>query len=251
MLSLKEGWSLTMLRLITDNVMIAYEILHKLRGKRSGKHGYCALKLDMSKAYDRVNWDFINLMMRKMGFPARVINTIIDCISSIQYSVKINGDLHGNILLQRGLHHADPLSPYPFLICLKGLSFLIHQARLRRQLSGVKVSQRGPAITHLLFADDSLLFCKVTNREGSVLREVLRHYELLSGQCINLDKSGLFFSPNSLPADRSQFMTTFGVSECNNVERYLGLPTFVSRNKKGSFQYIKDRMAQTNKDMVC
>lgn len=84
-------------RLITDNVMIAYEILHKLRGKRSGKNGYCALKVDMSKAYDRVSWDFIDLMMRKTGFPVSMINTVMECISSVRYSVKINGELYGNI----------------------------------------------------------------------------------------------------------------------------------------------------------
>lgn len=161
-------------RLITDNVMITYELLHKLRGKRSRKHG-CSLKLDMSKTYDGVNWDFIELMMRKMRFPAAMINTIIDFISLVRYSVKINGELHGTIFPQRGLLKGDPLSSYLFIICSEGLSSLIHQAHCRCHLLGVKVSQRGPTITHLLFADDSLLFCKVTSREATNLREVLRH----------------------------------------------------------------------------
>lgn len=87
-------------------------------------------------------------------------------------------------------------------------------------------------ISQLLFADDSLVFFKTKLGEAEKLREFLRRYELISGQQINFDKSGLFFSPNTTETDRSRLMETFGVRQCHNVETYLGLPTHIDRAKK-------------------
>lgn len=180
-------------RLITDNVLVAYELLHTMRGKRQGKNGCCAFKLDMAKAFDRVNWKFIDNIMRKMMFPAHMITTIMDCISTVTYSVIINGQRYGQFNPSRGLRQGDPISPYLFLICSEGLSALIHQANTLNNITGVRASANGVMISHLLFADDSLVFCKAKKKEAQNLRIILQTYEEISGQQINFEKSFIFF----------------------------------------------------------
>ena len=108
-------------RLIADNVLVAFELMHYLNHKKEGKYSYISIKLDMSKAFDRVKWAFIKGVMEKLGFSQRWINLIIQCVSSVSYSVLINREAHGTITPTRGLCRGDPLSLYLFLI-LQGVS---------------------------------------------------------------------------------------------------------------------------------
>jgi hypothetical protein len=111
--------------LISDNILVAYEITHFLLNKTEGDLGYAALKLDMSKAYDRVEWDFLEKMMRRMGFDENWIRLIMECVSTVSYQIKVNGELIDRFKPERGLRQGDPLSPYLFLICTEGLSALL------------------------------------------------------------------------------------------------------------------------------
>lgn len=90
-------------RLITDNVLVAYETLHTMHCRKKGRKGALALKLDISKAYDRVEWAFLEKIMHKLGFPEVWIGRVMSCISTSSFSVRINGKAYGNIIPTRGL----------------------------------------------------------------------------------------------------------------------------------------------------
>jgi len=102
--------------------------MHYLESKKDGKDGFMAVKLDMSKLYDRVEWAFIEKVMEKMGFHERWISLIMHCKTTVSYSVLINGVAYGSIIPTRGLCQGDFLSSYLFLLCADGFSFLINNA---------------------------------------------------------------------------------------------------------------------------
>nr|XP_027103208.1 uncharacterized protein LOC113724515 [Coffea arabica] len=132
-----------------------------------------------------------------MGFSERWINWIWQCLSTVSYSFKINGDQKGFVTPKRGIRQGDPLSPYLFLICSEGLSNLLRRAEASKLISGISISRRGPSVSHLFFADDTLVFCKASPDQAEELMNVLVTYERGSGQMVNYDKSSVFFSKNT------------------------------------------------------
>ena len=118
-----------------------------------------ALKLDMSKAYDRVEWIFLEKVVQHLGFEGRMVRTIMSCIKLVSYSILFNGEPVGNIKPSRGLRQGDPLSLYLFLLCAIGLQGMLHNAETDGSIKGVSICRNGPRVFHLFFADDSVLFC--------------------------------------------------------------------------------------------
>jgi hypothetical protein len=98
--------------------------------------------------------------MKKMGFAEQWVHLIMACVKTVSYSVLINGQPHGKIVPTRGIRQGDPISPYLFILCAEGLSSLIQKAEENKHLSGVPITPGGTTLSHLFFADDSLLFCK-------------------------------------------------------------------------------------------
>ena len=231
-------------RLITDNILVAFEVMHYLEHKKEGKESYMAIKLDMSKAYDRVEWSFVEKVMKKLGFHEKWIAWIMKCISTVSYSVLINGKAHGNIIPSKRLRQGHPLSSYLFLLCIEAFSTLIVDANNKNELNGIYICKGCPKVTHLFFADDSLLFCRVDSQECHMLAEILEHYEAASGQKINADKSSVFFSQNTTSEKRGEVLSILGPMQDSRHGKYLGLPSVIGKSKIQVFAEIKEKVAK-------
>ncbi|KAK5777258.1 hypothetical protein PVK06_045225 [Gossypium arboreum] len=168
-------------RHISDNTLIAYEVLHSLKMRKRCKRGNFALTLDMSKAYDRIEWDFLAGMMLKLGF----------------------------------------YSDWVVLV-------------MRHKLT----------INHLLFTDDCILFGDATVEGARLVQNIIKEYEVNSGQQVNFDKSLIYFGASVGQSERDAISSILGVRVATNPKKYLGLPMMVGRNKRWAFANFVDRFRQ-------
>ncbi|KAK3183013.1 hypothetical protein Dsin_030299 [Dipteronia sinensis] len=226
---------------ILDNVMVVFESLHSISQKKSGRKGLMALKLDMSKAYDRVEWSFLRAVLTKMNFPSDWIGVVMDCVSSSNLSFVLNGRNVGSVTLSRGLRQGCPLSPYLFLFCVEAFSGLISDSEKNGRGLGLKCCHGAPTISHLFFVNDSIMICKASMEHSLSIMKILETYERGSGQQINLHKSSISFSLNIDVLTRSGIQQQLGIEDCNCKDRYLELPSMMGRNKKRLFNDIKEK----------
>jgi hypothetical protein len=157
-------------RLITDNALIAFECLHTIRNQ-DNKRRYFALKIDMMKAYDRVEWDYLHGCLSKLGFSPSWIQSVMRFVTCVRYAVRVNGELTEPVVPSRGIRQGDPNNPYLFLLCTEGLSSLLQQSENRGELHGIKNGRLGPPISHLLFADDIIFFARSDSRSVEALKK--------------------------------------------------------------------------------
>ncbi|KAH9786028.1 reverse transcriptase domain-containing protein [Citrus sinensis] len=228
-------------RAITDNILISAEIMYYLKRKRQGKTGIVALKIDMSKAYDRIEWGFLKAMMLKLGFAARWVELILLCVSTVTYKVIQDNKEVGPIAPSRGLRQGDPLSPYLFIICAEGLSSLLRKQERAGLMHGVRVARGAPIVTHLFFADDCFLFFHANEQEARIIKQSLASYGAASGQVVNYNKSSISYSANVRAASAQQVCDILKVAATSNHGSYLGLPSSIGRNKNETFRFIRDK----------
>lgn len=140
--------------------MVAYEINHYLKRKTQGKMGYVGVKLDMSKAFDRVNWNFLLSVMSKLGFSNHITNLIREMISTVSYTILLDGRAIGSVTPSRGLRQGDPISPYLFILILEVFHLMLQKLQREGLLHGIAIARGAPKVTNLFFADDCYIFCK-------------------------------------------------------------------------------------------
>ncbi|KAL0433799.1 UNVERIFIED_CONTAM: hypothetical protein Slati_2714200 [Sesamum latifolium] len=178
-------------RLITDNVLVAFELNHFIKNWTRGKDGYFALKLDMSKAYDRVEWNFLRKVLLRIGIHESFVKIIMNLVTSVSYSLMLN----------------------------EVFSAMLVEAEQRGEIKGFGVSRSAPHISHLLFADDTIIFGQVRDGLESIKR-VLEVYGRASGQQINLEKSSMVISRNVGEQERLQLAAILGVQLVTKHDKY-------------------------------
>jgi hypothetical protein len=229
-------------RMITDNVLVAFECYHAIKRKREGKYGTCAIKLDMHKAYDRVEWSFLRKILSRLGFDQVWIDLIMSCVELVKYQVRFNGKETDQFCPTRGLRQGDPLSPYLFLLCAEGLSSLLRHEEEAGNIIGVKVCRGAPAVSHLLFVDDSLILMRADLQNARCLRNILEDYCNASGQLVSGAKSSIFFSPCTRVEVREEVCTELDIMTEAITDKYLGLPPLIGMDRTDCFLHLIDRI---------
>lgn len=229
-------------RLISDNLLLAHEMIHGLRTNPNCKEEYIAIKTDMSKAYDRVEWDFLEVLFGKMGFSDTWIQWIMKCIRSVSYTVLLNRQTHGHIKPEWGIRQGDPLSPFLFILCIEALVHVMHRAEIRGDLQGMKLSKKCPAVQHLLFADDNLFLCRAFLPEIANFLHCLKLYGDSSGQVINFQKSAITFGADIDAVTRRVIAELCGIENEGGDGKYLGLPECFSGSKQKLLAFIGEKL---------
>ena len=143
-----------------------------MRTNRSRSNAFCALKLDMTKAYDRVEWKYLEAVMLKLGFNQTWVNKIMKCVTTVSFLVLFNGEKLQEFKPTRGIRQGDPISPHLFLLCAEGLSCMLKAAEKNENIQCIQVSHTAPKIDRLLFADDIILFFKATKNNAIVMQQI-------------------------------------------------------------------------------
>lgn len=169
--------------LIPDNVLAAFETHHYINSYASRTKKIRSLKLDIKKAYDRVEWIFLHKVLIRLGIPLRMVELIMLFVSSVSFS-----------FLWRGIRQGDPLSYYLFICIMEAFIGLVSKVEQEGRLHGVKIARTAPSVTNLCFADDTMIFCQANEAEAMTLKQILDTYAMVSGQAINFEKSSVAFS---------------------------------------------------------
>ncbi|XP_031124258.1 uncharacterized protein LOC116026974 [Ipomoea triloba] len=226
---------------ISDNILVYQEIMHTMRTKK-GKTGYMAIKLDLEKAYDRLSWDFIEMVLRDTSFSDQWTRLIMHCIRTPCMSIIWNGERLQSFRPQRGIRQGDAMCPAIFVRCMDKLSQMISHKVSFGDWKGVRMDSNGPIISHLCFADDMVLFTEATVDQVEHIRLCLEQFCAASGQKISYDKSQVFFSRNTDPRAAEDIATRLEVMKTDNLGRYLGVPSIHGRVTCQSFNVLLDRV---------
>ncbi|XP_074318879.1 uncharacterized protein LOC141655711 [Silene latifolia] len=225
-------------RSIIENVLICQDIIHLY--SRKAVTPRCLFKIDLQKAYDTVEWDFVEQMLHGLKFPSHFIQLVMQCVRSTSFTLSLNGNNFGYFKGQKGLRQGDPISPLIFIICMEYLTRLIKFATDRWPFQYHPLC-KNLKLTHLMFADDLLLFCKGKPRSIWLLLRAFSSFSKASGLAMNNAKSEIFF--NGVSEDiREGIKHVAGFREGIMPFRYLGVPIKAGRLTKKECSALTEKM---------
>lgn len=169
---------------------------------------------------------------------------VLECISTVSYQIKFNGDLGQVFVPERGIRQGDPLSPYLFILAAEGLSCLLKEGHSQGTLTGVQLARSSPSIHHLLFADDSMIMSIAKESEAYAIQSILNKYSLASGQRINLNKSMIMFGEGVDDRTKRGICSALNMQQGSRRVKYLGLPGEWQRSKSQALSWLKDKIWQ-------
>ncbi|XP_051135512.1 uncharacterized protein LOC127254464 [Andrographis paniculata] len=234
-------------RSIYDNIVMAMEMVHDLNWRH--KLYNVILKLDMSKAYDRLDWNFLRAILSQFGFNEGVVQLISNCFSNCWFSILINGKLEGFFKSSRGLRQGEALSPALFIIAAEFLSRSLNRLFLEKNAMYFQTKGR-VKLTHLSYADDIIIFTSFDTSGLDNILKFLDDYESILGQRINKDKSSIIL-PKLCPAAIQRDLicrTGFNIAEL--PINYLGAPLFVGNKRAVLYEGLLEKILQPPKSTV-
>lgn len=228
-------------RQATDNIVIAQEVVHSMRRGTGRKRGM-VVKIDLEKAYDRIDWTFLESVLRTVGFEEGIVSIILGCLRNTQLSVLWNGNRLAPFSPQRGLRQGDPLSPYLFVLCMETLGQRIQTAAVAKRWKGYPIGTNRSPVSHLFFADDVLLFGEASIQQAQVMQDILQDFCGESGQRVNQAKSRIWYAPKTPLSTITAITQFFGMLPTQDLGKYLGVPIIHGRLRHQHFAYLVDRV---------
>lgn len=180
-------------------------------------------KIDLEKAYNKVDWGFLCWTMKKKGFGRRWIRWIMGCLDHPHFSVMIDGSSKGFFPFFRGLRQRDHLSSFLFMLVTDGFSALMSKARENCLIRGFEFHVNGTSASHLQFAYDTICFVNASMDQITNLKTISKIFEVISGLKVNIEKSsiaGIGMDGSAL----SSFVGNFGYKIESWPMKYLGMP---------------------------
>jgi hypothetical protein len=225
-------------RHISSNVILTQELIHSFKLKSWTSQAFL-LKIDLAKAFDRLEWSFISQALTRIGFNSHFINLIYTCISTPSLSILINQEPTPYFYPQRGLRQGCPLSPYLFVIAINELSLRLQDELNASNLQGVSLAPGAPPIHCLLFADDLIICGNASPDEAAATKTILYDFCRESGQTPNLNKSSILFSHNVPTYIKHQITSIFPVPNLIPNTMHLGHPViFTHKDKNRAYNFI-------------
>lgn len=197
-------------------------------------------KVDFEKAFDSINWNFLDSNLMQMGFGNKFRMWLRGCLGSARSSVLVNGILTEEFPLSKGVRQGDPLSPFLFIAAMEGLSVAMRSTCELGIFQGVKLPNGGPLISHLLYADDALFLGEWSRNNIKNLARILHCFHVASGLKVNFHKSRVF-GVGSEMQEVSSWARALGCEPSSLPFTYLGVPVRANMNLKKNWKPIVDR----------
>jgi ribonuclease HI len=225
-------------RRISNNIIVAQEITHSF-ALSSWKEKCFMLKIDLAKAFDRVEWNFIVSALVRKELHGHFINLIYTCISSPAFSIIINGQPFHRFTSGRGIRQGCPLSPYLFVLAINELPLALQQALSDSSLDGIVLGPNCPPIHSLLFADDLLICGKADPQQAIIIKQILQTFCARSGQMPSWEKSGIIFSKHVDQITSTEIRNIFPVPMIDSSFIHLGHPLILpGKDRASAYDFV-------------
>ena len=223
---------------LLDSILVANEVVEEYRAKNKR---LAIIKVDYEKAYDSVSWEFLYYMMVRLGFCARWIGWIKECLESSTVSILVNGSPTKEFCPKKGLRQGDPMAPFLFLIVAEGLAGMVRQAVKKKLYYGVHVGSKAINVGLLQFADDTLFMCEAKIQNAWVIKSILRSFELASGLRVNFFKTKI----GGVGLEATLLKQFSNILNCKHMKipfMYLGMPIGGNPRKSQFWQPVINKV---------
>ena len=200
-----------------------------------------SFKIDIQKAYDTVNWKFLEVIMMKFGFPKQMVDWIMTCITNAKFTICVNGESYGYFNGGRGLRQGDPISPYIFTLVMEMLNLIVKDEIRKNRAFKYHFGCKQLKITHLCFADDLIMLCHGGVESVNTIKQALNKFSAVSGLHPNLGECTMFCG--SLDDETINAISNIMPFKKGKLPvRYLGVPLVTKKIGVADCKQLVDRV---------